>query len=532
MSNNNTKKNSINFGEKKINISQRFTLIQGKFAKDILLQYKQLGLYDMIQSYDIIPLKTIINFYKSKINTFSELDKSINLTDLLIYYNDLMQNNENLLINYSGVIKNYNELYDYIQLLNKKGILLKELELSKIKEKSSNFSAKSDLLNKLSQSIKDTQNQLSYFEEDYLKIKTKRNQINASIEEKKLQINNLNKEKKNCFSKINAITRGMEDDSYSKNNNDSPNQQPASERIKSLQIQAKEAQFKIKKTQSNINELELKQEKIELKFQKLDNDYQKLQDVLNKDTSRLNALKMELSKGMNDKTNSMIVDLSQMNEIRSPPEIELDLEIVNKNINSLLEENKIFQGENIDVIFNKLDENFNKFQSEFTKTKKDITLNNDQDQLMNIIGQFRNLESLIIELQSIVNAMLSEISINVIFTIVIEENSKEFSLNFKFKRSNKEDLDFESLTTPEKIFFIISLNIAIQIQLDQNKIIFSNLFVQNDFNKRGSIYRTIRKIIPILEKEKKFKDRLYIFVLSNLEMKKSIENLSIIKIED
>lgn len=524
----NLKQNEINIGEKKINLSQRFTLIQGKFRKDIFACYKHLAVYDLIKSYNFVPLKIFVSFYKNNMIKFSDLDECLKLTDILLDFKSLMNNNLSLLMEYSGIIANYNLLLEYIQLLTKREVLLKELELSKIKAKSSNFSAKSDLLNKLSQSIKDTQNQLNYLEEDYLKIKTKRDQINNSIKEKNLQMSEFNKEKKNYFSEINAITRGMEDDGYSQNKKAGS----ASERIKSLQNQAKEAQFNIKKIQLNLKDLGEKQEKIESKFQKIDGDYQKLVHLLNKETKRLNALKKELNEDVNKSTELISVDLSQMNEIRTFSEIELDLESVKLKIDYILDTNDIFKEEDVVKTFNELNKAFEGFQLKFTRNKNNIAVTKDQKYILDIIYQFRAIESLMHELQKITNKMLSEIRLKVVFYIVIEEKNEDFSLSIKFKRSNKDQIDFKDLTTPEKIFFIISLNLAIQIQLDQDKIFFSNLFVENEFNKRGSIYRTIRKILPVIERDINFKDRRYIFVISNLEMKKPIENLKIIKIEE
>jgi hypothetical protein len=92
-------------------------------------------------------------------------------------------------------------------------------------------------------------------------------------------------------------------------------------------------------------------------------------------------------------------------------------------------------------------------------------------------------------------------------------------------------LSFTELTTPEKVFFLIILCISIQINLNFENIVFSNLILPNEYNKRGSIYRTLRKIIPVFEKENSLMSINLVFVISNLEMKKSIENLKIITIE-
>ena len=47
--------------------------------------------------------------------------------------------------------------------------------------------------------------------------------------------------------------------------------------------------------------------------------------------------------------------------------------------------------------------------------------------------------------------------------------------------------------------FIVSLFISTGVLLNQENIIFSNLFIPKMYNKGGSIYRTIRKIIPLFD---------------------------------
>ncbi|GAH53842.1 unnamed protein product, partial [marine sediment metagenome] len=47
---------------------------------------------------------------------------------------------------------------------------------------------------------------------------------------------------------------------------------------------------------------------------------------------------------------------------------------------------------------------------------------------------------------------------------------------------------------------------------------------------RGSIFRTIKNIIPVFEREDNLKNYNLIFILSNLEMKEQIKNLKVINI--
>jgi hypothetical protein len=80
------------------------------------------------------------------------------------------------------------------------------------------------------------------------------------------------------------------------------------------------------------------------------------------------------------------------------------------------------------------------------------------------------------------------------------------------------------------VFLVISLYLSIEIILNSKNIIFSNLFIPNEYNKRGSLYRTIRKVLPLFEKDSDLKDFDLVFIISNLEMKKPIDNIKIIKI--
>ncbi|GAG03919.1 unnamed protein product, partial [marine sediment metagenome] len=84
--------------------------------------------------------------------------------------------------------------------------------------------------------------------------------------------------------------------------------------------------------------------------------------------------------------------------------------------------------------------------------------------------------------------------------------------------------------TPEKIFFCIVFYISIKIHINIENIIFSNLSIPSKYNKAGSILRTIRKILPVFEREEVLSKFNLIFIISNLEMKKEIKNLKIINI--
>jgi len=118
------------------------------------------------------------------------------------------------------------------------------------------------------------------------------------------------------------------------------------------------------------------------------------------------------------------------------------------------------------------------------------------------------------------------------FRIHLREDNDNFLINIHFIRSSQDRLTFNELTTPEKIFFIITYYISIEFQVKNKNIIFSNLFIPSNFNKAGSIYRTIRKMLLIFESDENLSSFNLIFILSNLELKKSIKKLNIITIQE
>ncbi|MFW9781039.1 MAG: hypothetical protein ACFFFB_02010, partial [Candidatus Heimdallarchaeota archaeon] len=58
------------------------------------------------------------------------------------------------------------------------------------------------------------------------------------------------------------------------------------------------------------------------------------------------------------------------------------------------------------------------------------------------------------------------------------------------------------------------------------------LFIPNDYNKSGSILRAFRKILPIFKKIDMLSNFNLILILSNIEIKKQIEDIKIIEIKE
>ncbi|MHA2121787.1 MAG: hypothetical protein ACW990_11335, partial [Promethearchaeota archaeon] len=156
----------------------------------------------------------------------------------------------------------------------------------------------------------------------------------------------------------------------------------------------------------------------------------------------------------------------------------------------------------------------------------------DEEEIRRIFESFNEFETSTDIIESIINIFLRKINLQTFFRIALSSDDKNFFVDIKFLRNNKEDIRYDQLTTPEKIFFNIAFYLAIEVQTNQKYIIFSNLSLPPVYNKAGSIYRTIRNIIPLFESEERLSNYNLVFILSSLEMKKEIKNLKIITIQN
>ena len=217
-----------------------------------------------------------------------------------------------------------------------------------------------------------------------------------------------------------------------------------------------------------------------------------------------------------------------LKSIRSKQEIEEAIKNTTSELKSILIPNNLIDSQNpedLSLMIKKL----NHINNTVSALEKDGRLNMGESELEEIFKSFQKLEMVISDLEHLVNIFSAKINLKSHFQILLSDNNKNFYVQSSFTRNNKEQLTFDELTTPEKIFFIIICYISIEIQLKNNNIIFSNLFIPSNYNKAGSIYRTIRKILPLFESDD-FVEFNLIFILSNLEMKKEIKNLKVITI--
>ncbi|MFW9969960.1 MAG: hypothetical protein ACFFDF_07145, partial [Candidatus Odinarchaeota archaeon] len=161
-----------------------------------------------------------------------------------------------------------------------------------------------------------------------------------------------------------------------------------------------------------------------------------------------------------------------------------------------------------------------------------LLININEKEISKCLNQFKELENSLSSIEHCMNIFLLEINLKSQIRIIVSEDQKKLFINLIFVRKEDTQITFEELTTPEKIFFIIVLYVSINLQIKKSNIIFSNISLSSQYNKAGSIYRTIRKILPIFERDAQFSDTNLIFIISKLEIKKQIKNLNIITIKE
>jgi chromosome segregation ATPase len=530
--------NRINIGSKNVEIQEKFTLILGKFKKELITQIQNENLFELLEDFNSIYLQDFVNIFENQNDDYNDLDKGLKLVEFLEDYRKITKSNSELIMDYIRLMNNLISIIEYNNIIRRRESLQEELELSKIKQKSGDIAAKTDLINKLKESISHNNSQLKFFEEDYKNLKNQINQINQTIKDYNQKIQNLNKQKKEYFSNINKITREMSEGGQKGKNNElildfETKELSKADTIKELQRRAKESQYEIKQIQLKSNETKIRFNEINPRYKILDTDYQKLKKTIKNDRDRLEKLQNELKdivKKNEDFTLNQI-DFNTLEVIRETQEIEDELSTIKNNLINYEKSIEFIDNSN-PLNLSILIQQFQEFNTNLTNKQEKYLISIGEDDISECIKNFRKLEMLKNKMEVLINKFLLEINLKCIFNLTIDEKYKSFTINLEYVRSNKEITDFDNLTTPEKVFFLITFFISIKILLKSQNIIFSNLFLPAKYNKRGSVFRTISKAISLFENEKDFKDFNLIFIISSLEMKKPIENLRIINMEE
>lgn len=452
-------------------------------------------------------------------------------------FHNIMDKNIEIISQYSEIIQYMSQIFKLNILLKSKEQLSKELEITGRLKQSSDIKAITNLLQKLNESMEGNKKKLKYLEEDYFQRKNQYDQFTKEKDDFTLKIQELTKIKKGCFSQINKITREMSGNSVNQKEKlegkvEIDNNLTNAQKIKSFQKKAKDAQIEIKELNSKLDEVNLRYGEFNPLFQTYKQDYNNLLEIIKSDTDKIEDLQSKLRKEImaSEKANYQNFEKIDLKAIRSKQEIEKAIKIITSDLESISIPRNLIDTQNPEDL-SLMIEKLNHINNTVSALEEDVRLNTGESELEEIFQSFQRLEIVVSDLERLINIFSSKINLTSHFQVLLSDDHKVFYIQSTFTRNNKGQLTFDELTTPEKIFFIIIYYISIEIQLKNNNIIFSNLFIPSNYNKAGSIYRTIRKILPLFESDD-FAEFNLIFILSNLEMKKEIKNLNVITIQE
>jgi len=535
----NKNRTEIKVGENKIFIEDQFTLVQGKFKLNQFHEYYGDDYLQIQENLDLIPVEKIIKVISNESNNLSGLTNFTKILNLLSGYRKIVENNLEIYLKFSQNIEILYTLFKLIYFSAKKKTLSKELELSKIRKSSSDILAIADLMKSLTESINNNKVKLSYIKEDYFQRKNQIDKIKKDLTTYKILIQEQSQIKKNCFDQINKITRQLEG-SKTENEDNSflrlgiETNLTNSEKIRALQKKAKDTQY-----ESNQIRLRAKQSQAELEellpnYEIYRNDYEEILETINKEEKRLRQAQKNYEKELRENEE---IQFGKTEELLSQPirpylEIEHEILKVESELDNLsfpTNLNKENFLSNMPIMIEK----FKEIDAILGISDEKLNINANEEEIEEFFEQFRIFENLIKKIEDITNKFLKTIQLQVQFNLVTNQMNTAFLIKTDFTRKSKIRVNFENLTTPEKIFFIISFFISFKVLLNSKNIIFSNLFILPVYNtKGGSIYRTIRKIIPLFETDENLSDVSIILLMSNLELKKDIDNLKIIKVNE
>ena len=528
----------LNLGNNEVLIDEKYTLILGKFNKDILNEQKIINFIKVIENLNLIPLDLFLELYKPNINQALKIEKSRDFLNDISNLTTIINSDFELFSDFLNSFNNFNQIMKKFDFENRKENLIKELELTSAYNNSSELSAIKDLISKLKLSIEKNKQKLKYFEEDFNNTKNQINQLNENIKRISTEISEMTQLKKVCFDQINKITRTMEErqneekiDAIEKLGIDI--NLPNSEKIRLLQKKAQDAQFEVKQLNKALNEGKNEYELMKPEYEIYLKDYNNIVHDIEKEESKLDELNKELNERLKVNENYSFKDFPQKNYqlVRPIHVIETEYKTISAEIENLNIPPNISNSE----LFKNLDLLIGKFQELHDEIDKKLNINikkEDLEAILESLDALRALELVINKLEQVYNTFLMQINLTCHFSVVISDTELKFLIESIFYRKVNQMVNWQDLTTPEIIFSIIAFFISLKIILNYNPIIFSNLFLPGKYNKRGSIFRTIDKILPLFEHDENLKEIILTFVLSNLEMKKGINNLKVINIKE
>lgn len=534
----NKNRTEIIVGENKIIIEDRYTLVQGKFKLNQFQEYYNDDYLKIQENLDLIPVEKFIRVISSESNSLSGLTNFTKILDILSGYSKIVENNIEIYLKFSENLEILRTLFKLIYFSNKKKSLSKELELSKIRKFSSDILATADLMKNLTESIKSNKVKLSYIKEDYIQRKKQIDKIKKDQATNETLIQDQSQIKKNCFDQINKITRQLEG-SKTENENESflrlgiDTNLTNSEKIRALQKRAKDTQYEINKIRLRSKQSQAEFEELSPNYEIYRIDYEEILKSINKDEKKLRQLQKDYEKELRENKELPFGETKELLSRPIRPSLEIEQEI--KNIDSELG-NLSFPAnlnkKNLPSKIPIITEKFKEIDAIVRNNDEKISINANEEEIEEFFENFRIFENLIKNFENIANKFLKTIQLQVQFNLVTNQMNTAFLIKTVFTRNFKNKVSYENLTTPEKIFFIISFFISFKILLNSKNIVFSNLFILPIYNKGGSIYRTIRKIIPLFETDENLSDVSILLLMSNLTLKKDIEKLKIIKVNE
>ena len=526
----------LNIGPKKITIIDRFTLILGKFKRDLFQEYQNQDFIEVLQKLDLIPAEKLINLLQNQSDKLSGLESLLKILAYLSKYRKIAEYNLEVFSHFSKFIEIILLTFRNVYLSERKNQLILELELAKKHKKSSELSAIVDLINKLKESIKTNKLKLNYIKEDYFQRKNQIDQLKGKLANFEDNIRDLNHIKKTCFNHINRITRQIEGPTNNKTNDSIlkfgiENNLTNAEKIRALQKKAKETQYDINQIKSISKQVKEELEKLTPHYEIYKNDYEEILETIKGDENRIRKLQINYEKEINVNGETHIEDIKDLVEtpVRTSFEIEGEISRINSELDTISIPEEFFRTDNNSNLID-LTEKLREIDNGLKTNDEKISIRMNKKEITKSFNQYNLFESVVKDLEGILNEFLKEVNLKMSFLLVINDTNTSFFLKMDFTRNKKEKANFEELTTPEKIFFIVSFSLSIGVLLGDDTIFFSNLFIPNIYNKGGSIYRTIRKILPLFETNEKLTKFKLIFLMSNLDLKKEINNIKIIKV--
>ena len=499
----------INIADNEIDIKNQFTLILGKFKKEQIKQFQEYDTHDLIEDFNVISFEKILTIFKDETNyvnflRFVEiLDPFLNKTEFLIQ----------IIEEYCDLTQLFNQSLQLRIFINENENLEKLLEIRMKIDKTPNLKDTFDEINDLNNMIIEKKQTLNYLGEDFTKQKMKRDRFSKSINSLQTKLKNVKLQKEKTFKKINILTGENEA------SRDTDNELTDSQRILKLQQQVRDYNYEMKKINENIEEENAEFREFKLNFSIIEEDYKLLESTIDDYDSKLNKLKKYLAKDIDTE-----LDEFEMSDLlNSHNQIIKSIQDNNLKIKNI-QKHKFFDKNQSDTL-SPIYEELTNIKSNLTKNKISFT----KDDIEKSVDFYQNIKSKVLKLEEIINKFLMQIYLKYTFEITLNDKKNLFIKQKFFQIRKKTTLNFNELTTPEKIFFLIVLDISFRI-LFNKKIIYSNIFLPVIYNKRGSIFRTLKKIIPVFERETEFQNFSLIFILSNLEMRERIKNLEVINI--